>query len=424
MKAIYKPKRKEDTSVIPGQQEAVAWLVPDTPRDKYFFFMVIHGVGEWSNGTIDNLRNLVDGFDNDNDGIREGKFITDDIKRAVDDYGMIVAVVTYERDTFFEPSRINWVYDQVKSAYNIHDKMILSGFSYGGGAVYKYISSSVANAARVAYALPVAGTKTLLDKTIPGKAGTVVHGFSNLIDPRVASSNTTSQIASINESNPAVKAIYTLWNRNDHSGDKDVWSYTPPKAPGGQGFTDAAENIFQVFTDIVLTGKPRQMKSGVVIDPIPNPIPDPTPVILKAEFNITDKQIVTTPVLDLDASASTGVKAGEWNAYVWDVKVLEGPAPSAYNVRPEVVFDSDPKNKLTNIVNGRYSITLTVRDAAGNKATKTVEITAAVTGKIAIGFDSSTDLITYSDGSTEKATAVFSNGKWTVKNSAGQLIAL
>lgn len=424
MQVIYKPKRNKDTSSIPGQQEAVAWLVPDVPREKYLLFIVIHGVGEWSNGTIDNLVNLVEGFDNNNDGIREGKFITDDIKKAVDDYGIIVAVVTYERETFFEPSRINWVYDQVKAAYSIYDKMMLSGFSYGGGAVYKYISSSLSNANRVAYALPIAGTNHLMDKTIPGKANLPVHGFSNDDDTKVDETNTTKQIAAINESNPVTKALYTFFRRRDHSGDKDVWSYTPPKAPGGQGFIDSAENIFQVFADIVLTGKPRQMKSGVVIEPIPNPVPTPTPVILKAEFNITDGQIVTLPVLDLDASASTGVKHGEYNAYVWDIRVIESSGPKSYSVTAESVYDGDPKNKLINIVNGRYSITLTVRDASGNKASKTVEIVAAVTGKIVTGFDSSTDLITYSDGSTEPGKSVLSNGKWTLKNDKGEPINL
>jgi hypothetical protein len=424
MKVIYKPKRNKDTSSIPGQQEAVAWLVPDVPRDKYLLFIAVHGKSERSNGTIDNLINLVEGFDNNGDGIREGKFITDDMKRAVDDYGMIIGVPTYEDGTMFNHSRVNYVRDQIKSAYPIYERMGLSGFSLGGWTVFDYISSSLENANNAAYAIPIAATWGLKDKTIPGKAGVVVHGFSNMIDKTVSPSNTTGQIAAINESNPAVKALYTLWNRDDHSGDKDVWSYTPPKAPGGQGFTDAAENIFQVFADIVLSGKPRQMKSGAVIEPIPLPVPQPSPSVLSADFNIINGQVVTMPVLDLDASASTGVKQGEYNAYVWDIRVIESSGPKSYSVTAEAVFDSDPKNKLINIVNGRYSITLTVRDASGNKASKTVEIIAAVTGKIATGFDSATDLLTYSDGSTEKATAVFSNGKWVVKNSAGQPIAL
>lgn len=422
MKTIYIPKRDKDYNLIAGVDVAFAILAPDAEKEKYFLMIAVHGMGELSGGTLDNLKNLVEGFDYNNDGIRDSGFVTADMKKAVDQYGIIIAIPTYEPNSFFDPAKVNFVYDYIKSKYPIYDKMLLTGFSLGGGAVFRYITSTLANANRVAYAIPVAAVTSIVDKTIPGKANLPVHAFSCDQDPRVPATNTKNQIAAINESNPTIKAIYTLFRMSDHAGNIEAWSLVPPRAPGGQGFIDAVENIYQVFTDIVKSGIPRQMKSGA-IQPVPIPLPNPTPppATLTANFNLADNQFITAQTFDIDASASTGVKSG-WDAYVWDVKVIEGSAPDSYNVRPKSVYDSDAKNQLINIVDGKYSVTLTVRDTAGNKASKTVTVIAALSGKVITGFDSSTDLITYSDSSTEKGTAVLSAGKWTVKNSSGQII--
>jgi hypothetical protein len=419
MKIIYKPRIDATGNLISGQTVGVALLVPDSPRQKYILEIAIHGIGEVSQGGIENLKNLVEGFDWNNDGIRDSGFVTADMKKAVDQYGIIIAIPTYPN--FFEPSMVNFVYDQVKALYPIHDKMLLTGFSLGGGSVFKYITSSLANAGRVAYAVPVAAVYSIQDRTIPGKVNLPVHAFSCNPDPRVPSSNTKNQINAINESNPSPRALYTFFNKNDHGGNIEAWSLTPPKAPGGDGFTDAAENIYQVVTDIINNG-PRQMKSGA-IQPVPGPPPPepiPEPVDLKADFNLTDGQIVTSQVLDIDASASTGVKTG-WDAYQWDIKPVTGSWD--FQLKNGAYTDK-PTQRIINLnKNGTYSISLTVRDSKGNTATKKITITVNLTGKVITAFDSATDLITYSDGSTEKGSAVYSGGNWVIKNSAGQIVS-
>lgn len=425
MKVIYVPKRDKDYNPIAGVDTGFSYLIPDTEREKYLFAIFVHGVGEQSGGTLENLQNLVLG-QKQPDGSRLWPFVTEDMKRAVDLFGMIIAIPTYETNTFFEPSKVNWVYDYIKARYSIYDRMMLPGFSLGGGAVFKYITSSLANANRVALAVPVAAVTSIIsnNKAIPGQAGVVTHAFSCDDDPRVSPSNTLNQITAINSTNPSIKALYTFFRKRDHS-IEGAWSLIPPKAPGGTGFIDAAETIYQLFTDIVKSGVPRQMKSGVVI-PIPQPIPNPTPdpVVLKAEFNLSDNQIISSPVFELDASASMGVKSG-WDAYKWDIKVLKTSSNESYAVRTESgAYVSNPRTRLIDIVDGEYEITLTVEDISGSVASKSVKIVVSLSGKIPIGFNSTTDLVSYSDGSTESAEAVFESGKWTVKTADGTIITL
>lgn len=432
MKVQYYAQRLNswDTKLLRPTGFVVAIPEDDVPRP-WKLMIAIHGVGERSAGTIENLKNLWLGFDYNNDGVREGAaFVTDDMKEAVDKFGIVLMVPTYETNKFFEPERINELYDWAKEHFSIHDKMLLTGFSYGGGAVFKYISSSISNAQRVAYAVPCAGVSSLVDASIPGKAGVAVHAFSNDKDPTVNVSNTINQVSNINKSNPDLKAIYTVFRRDGHGSNNEAWSLTPPKAPNGQGFTDAAENIYQVFDDIIKTGKPRQMKSGTITQPLPTePIPEPVPepAGITAEFNLTDGQVINTGSFEMDASASTGA-GNSWDSYKWDVSPVTPTNNKQYGVQPDGAYGG-PKKMLLNIVDGNYSITLTVKSKDGKTASKTVTVTAKMGAsvpapKTVVSFSSETDLITYSDGTTEKGSAVFSSGKWVVKNSAGQVINL
>lgn len=422
MQVKYFPKLNPDYSKIAGQDIAFAVLLPDVLRAKNILEIAIHGVGERSGGTLENLKNLVEGFDYNNDGIREAGFVTPDMKKAVDLFGIIMIIPTYENNTFFEPAKINQLYDYAKSIYSIYDKMALTGFSLGGEAVIKYITSSLANASRVAYAIPCAAPKNIIDAAIPGSVNLPVHCFHNDKDDRVDVSNTLGIVADLNKSNPALKALYTIFRKDGHGGNIEAWSLTPPKAPNGQGFIDAAENIYQVVTDVLATGKPRQMKSGAVIQPTPTPSPvQPAQVALTADFNMSDGQVITTTTFDMDASNSTGVKP-DWDGYKWDVKPVGPAAGKQYGVRADGAYGG-PKKKLIDIVDGQYEIVLTVRNSTGSTAQKKVVVTAKIgVAKTVVAFDSSTDIATYSDGSTEKATAVLKDGKWTIKNSAGQIL--
>lgn len=401
----YYPKRDSTYKVI--RDVGFNVVLPDNygTSKKWSMEMVIHGVGEWSGGTKIELMNLIYGYDYNNDGFREGPpFVTDDMKRAVNMYGIVLVVPTYEVNTFFEPALINSIYDFVQAKYSLVPKMFLTGFSYGGGAVAKYITSSIANASRVAYAVPCAATKHLgADVSAPGKVGLPVHAFSNDKDDRVNVSNTVGIIDEINKSNPALKAIMTIFRRDGHGGNVEAWSLTPPKAPAGSGFTDAAENIYQVYLDILANG-PRQMKSGTVITPVPTPVP--TPITAKAIVSFT----MVGNIVKLDGSKSTGYTTGldgVWELasapaglYGWDV-FLRG---SSYIVADATLTKS-----------GSYSFRFKLK---GDPEVKTITVDY---GKVPVGIEA-TGRLTFSDGSVQNVTVIFSNGQWVVKTDTGTII--
>lgn len=400
---------------------AASILFPDgyPGTTKWKWAMFVHGMGELSQGGLANLKNLVEGFDYNNDGIREGGFVTEGMKWAVEAHQLIIVVPTYG-DTL-EPHEVDKIYDYMLANYNVQPTFMHTGFSLGGGCVFKYASSSITRAKRVHLAVPCAGTYGLVDASIAAKNGTVWHGFANDGDNRVPASNTTSQIDKINGQNPSVKAVYTIFRRDGHGSNTEAWDKAPPKAPGGKGLIDSAETIYQL-NDAILASGPRQMKTGTVAPPPPPP-PPPAPLpapIIAADFNLTEGQVITTPIFEMDASASTGA-GNSWDSYKWDVKAIVVSTGKSYGVRPDGAYGG-PKKKLIDIVDGEYAIVLTVKDKAGNTASKRVNVKAKIGSKTVTGFDSSTGLATYSDGSTEKATAVLSGGKWTIKNSTGQTI--
>lgn len=407
MQVIYKPKLNPDYSPVPGVNTAFATLLPDDNSKKWVLEIAIHGVGERSGGTLENLTNLVEGFDYNGDGVRDGAaFVTPDMKKAVDQYGILLLVPTYENNTFFEPGKINELYDFAKANYNIYPEMILTGFSYGGGATVKYITSSFANAQRVGYAVPCAPTVNIVDKTIPGKVGLPVHCFHNDKDDRVNVSSTKTIVSAINET-ATLKAIYTIFRKDGHGGNIEAWSLTPPKAPGGQGFIDAAENIYQVATDIIKTGIPRHMKSGTSPVVIPPPTEPPPGTQAVVSYMIEGNNI------HLRGDKSTGYTSGTQGK--WELV----SAPN--NLKSWDVF---PKGSTYINADGVMPVpgTYVFRFILLNTSPVEVVVNHGEAVKTFSGFDSTKDLITYSDGTTEPGTAVFSNGKWTVKNQGGQII--
>ncbi len=416
MQVKYFPKLNPDYSKIAGRDVAYAVLLPDKwdKALKWPAMLSVHGIGERSGGTLENLKNLVEGFDYNNDGIRDNAYVTADMKTAVDKYGLVIIVPTYESDSFFDANKSGWVMASVNSEFSLKLDYWYDGFSLGAGAAIN-ACTSVLTAPNIVFATPCAPTNSIGNAALVAQNNIVVHIYVNDQDDNGPTnlSVTKAIIAEINKYNPPVPAIYTAFHKFGHGGHNEAMTLTPPKAPGGQGFVDAAENNYEHFLDILKNG-PRQMKSGTV-----QPV-QPAQVALTADFNLSDGQVITTTIFDMDASNSTGVK-DSWDGYKWDVKPVGPAAGKQYGVRADGAYGG-PKKKLIDIVDGQYEIVLTVRNSAGSTAQKKVTVTAKIgAAKTLIAFDSSTDIATYSDGSTEKATAVLKDGKWTIKNSAGQI---
>lgn len=399
MKIESYPKRDASYNVIRpiGYFVALPDGYPDTK--KWPVFMPVHGVGERSGGTQKDLDNLLNGFDYNGDGkIDSPGFVTDDMKKAVDLYGIVLVVPTYESNEFFEPAKVNAVLDEVGKKYSVVPKILLSGFSLGGGCAIKYPSSSAANAARVAYAVVCAGTNDMVDASIIARANVPVHLFSNDKDDRVDVSNTKAMFNALNATNPTIKPLMTIFRRDGHGSNLEAWSLTPPKAPGGQGFTDAAENIYQVYLDILVNG-PRQMKSGTII-PTPTPTPTPTKTAIVSYTQAGN-------VVILDGSKSTGYTSGLEGT--WSLDMDSAPA----GVNPWDVFPKGSNYITAGAVLPKPG-TYTFLFKFGTEP-KTVKI---VYGKAPVKFDPVSGVLTYSDGSTEKVTVV------SVKTATGEVIQL
>lgn len=299
----------------PEQVVGMAVVYPDNydSTKKYPFLMSVHGISERTDGMFTMIQNLVLGFDYDGNGTREGApFLTTEMQKAVDQYGIIIAIPNYSN--FFSPDKVNWVYDFVKSKYSIYDKFMYQGFSYGGGAGLVYACSNAANASKMAYCVLAAPTRegSILTSqfSTPGSVNLPVHIFVNNNDPNGPTnlSVTKDIITRLNANNPTIRAVYTAFNKSGHGGHSEAMTTYPPKAPGGSGLIDAGETVYQVFIDILKNG-PRQMKEGVVVNPNPDPDPDPVPAITA---NAGPDQTVFEPIAFLDGTKSTGYGSAKW----------------------------------------------------------------------------------------------------------------
>src|SRR5688572_497033 len=164
MQIKYYPKLADNGTKL--REFAVAVLIPDNPPSKMPWMMAVHGIGERSEGKKANLENLVLGVLQPN-GTRLWAFVKDDMKTAVDKYGIGMFIPTY--DNFFEPEIANRIYDFGMTEFHLEEQFFLTGFSLGGGAVVKYMTSNVINAGRLAFAAPCAPTYGVGDPTVVGK---------------------------------------------------------------------------------------------------------------------------------------------------------------------------------------------------------------------------------------------------------------
>jgi hypothetical protein len=401
MKTLYLPRLDANGNIL--RDVAFAALLPDPwNKDvKWPWIMCVHGMGERSDGTEAQLRNLVDGIDFDKDGRVDWVFITADMRRAVDQYGIVMIVPTYQG--FFEPDKINKLYNSVVSEYSLVPKMLGDGFSLGAGAWIKYAASSISNASKLAYATPVAPTREVSDLSIIAKSGVPFHIFVNERDDNPATNLSVAKaiVSDINKNTPLIPAVYTAFDVGGHGGYGESNSMTPPKAPNGEGLVDASENKYQVYLDILKNGA-RQMKTGSVSQPTPTPVP--VGVIAKTRYELVGSN------LKLIGSGSTGYRDGLEG--VWEF--VSGPAGvSVYQVFPggSSYIDADAKLPMP----GTYVFKFTLKGATPQT------VTVVYAQKSVSYFDSNTDNITFSDGTIEKGIATLSNGKWSIKTLSGKI---
>ncbi len=236
-------------------------------------------------------------------------------------------------------------------------QMNLAGFSLGGREVIRWMMKSLENAKKIACAVSIAPASI----TIPATGTT---GFKNIADAKVACwfhvnsgdttcppSNVNSIVAAINNLNPIVKAVKTIYNAPGHGAEIQACGLTPPSAPGGEGLTASKVTMYQWI---------EMNKQGT-----PVAVPEITGLVAYAG----EDRSVTSPQIKLDGTGSKNYVQQGWG---WEL--IEFP---------------DGVNKWTVITGGggwitadatlpkpgKYTFRLTVQDAAGTKATDTIAIT-------------------------------------------------
>ncbi len=355
MKVEYYPQN--DSTYHELRKFGCAVLLPDTYNparaEKYLWFMSVHGIGERSQGLKENLENLVIGFLQP-DGSRAYPFVNNEMKQAVDLYGIVLVIPTYS--DFFEPAKVNFIYDFMVPGYNVTDRFDMDGFSYGAGATVKYASSSVVNAKRLITCKPAAPTNNSINWQFAVDQKLPINLFVNDNDTNGPTnlSVTKSIVTAINNLHPVIPAVYTAFHATGHAGFTPMMGIVPPTAPGGQGIIDVAENMYEHAIDVYKNG-PRQMKTGTTVPP------DNFPV---ARLTCTVNGSIGT----WDASASTGVRPG-WNAYKFDLLPLTG----GWGFEAKSPYSFTPVMTIGNLSAGTYKITLTVtgKDSTGADVTNT-----------------------------------------------------
>jgi dienelactone hydrolase len=381
---------------VSDAQEAFAVRPPKgyPSLGKYKVLVIIHGVGERTAGpgTIENLKNVVLGFDYDGAGPlpRQYAIMTPESVANADRTGTILVIVTYP--TEFNPNDFDYVLDQVELNYQVdRTREFILGFSLGGGAILRNITSSAVAARRLAGAFAAAPVNWAGNLQYVADSKLQLVGVTYETDPRVPSSNIKNVIAKLNALNPEIPGVLTVYPGNAHGGlnellaGREMWDYI-----------EVATTENRLKYPIAGSVKPPP----VVVLPVP-------------DFNIINEQVIKTTEFTFDASASKGA-----TEYYWAVN-REEPPWIGHIMEGGTV--GGPLKRITNLQPGKYSVQLTINKSyASTKRYFTVKLDSTVPPpKSLVYFDSDTDMITWSDGSTEKGKVVFSGAKWVLTDSKG-----
>lgn len=372
---------------------------------KHGVVLIIHGVGEFSDGTLQNLENVMTGFDYDGDGPRqrEDAVLYPAFRSEADKRGYIIVVVTYKNA--FNPNDVDYALNLVERDFSVdRTREAIIGFSWGGRELMRYLTSSALAPRRLALAVLCAPVNPGGNLQYIVDARLQVIGISYQEDPRVDPSNLKAIIAGINKLAPEIKPYLIELPGRAHGGLSEIQASTHTLIP---------QHVL-AYLDSVSTENRKQYPTTGIAKPVD---PAPTDPTLTAVFNITKDQVVTTSSFELDASASTGVKDGA-DGYIWDVRPITG----LYGFVVNGGAWGGPKKLLTGLVNGTYEVKLTTKSKTGATtqavAILTVNLIPTATKTVkSFAFGS----VTFTDESSEPAvvTSVTHEKRVTIKTNQG-----
>lgn len=273
----------KDTAYYPQYDDAGVQIRPAafsvvkttgyTTSKKYAMWVNVHGAGEVGQGKLENLRNVTLGFAyRDADGNllpRQHAVASPDFLSARDQYEFLAVIPTHGGD--MTPDQINYIFQQVEKDYSVDtSRRALIGFSAGGKIVTRYMSSSPANAAKIAVCVGVAPVNGVQSCKVVADAGLPFIGATVQVDPRVNSQNVRDIIACIKGQAPRIAPYYIEFPGNGHGGINEMLQLYHPLVP---------QNIYSFLKSVTNTDRKAYPTSTNTNPPPVTPPPSGTPIL-------------------------------------------------------------------------------------------------------------------------------------------------
>lgn len=302
---------------------------------KYPTILFLHGIGERGDGSDPALNSL--------------SAFMDVFIGAVDTEGFIILAPQLSNTKgSWDVATAQAAVDFIRTQQFFDSTMFyLTGISLGGGGVWRYASSSVANCNQFAAIVPVCGVQGL--STAANMKSVPVWAFHAQDDSVVGVGNTTSQVTTLNGTAPVIPAKQTIFQNGNHYIWGRVYDSVNPPGIAGEPVT-----IWKWF------------KMGRVGAPVPVPTavaPAPLPTIKAVTGG---NKTITTDTYTLDGTASTGYKDGGWTCISGPGRWWEISATGAW---------WGIKQPLKLLTSGVYKFKLTVMDGKGGFAEDTMDLT-------------------------------------------------
>lgn len=305
-----------------------------TPTKKYQLYVFLHGTGGRGNGSTTDLGRLTGGE------------LPKNLQAAAEKDGFVILAPQIEGN--WNVVEVNNMVAWAKANLSIEwttNRNVITGLSLGGGGVWQYISSSVANAQNFATAIPICGLDWVSSGAIIAQSKIAIWAFHATDDGIVGYNNSTGAIKKVNDQSPVVPAYLTTYTNGNHY----IWErvYDTEVRPG----------VLNEIVDIYEYA--RLNKVGT-----PVPIPTQGPVNgLVADAG--PDQTITTNTVNLNGLNSRGYTSAKWSI----AAVPSGVNMYAVNGCGWITCVSTlPKA-------GQYTFRLTITNSAGQTQTDDVNIT-------------------------------------------------
>ena len=333
------------------------------PSEKFPIIIFLHGIGERGNGTSELPNVLGQGIPK---YIANGSTMTFWWNGKYETF-LVLSPQLSRNYGDWQDFYVDEMYKYARNNLNIDtNRVYLTGLSLGGGGVWHYASGSVANAKKFAAIAPVCGTCSVVSACNMASANLPIWAFHAQDDGVVGVGCTTSAIQNINNCNPAVKPLMTLYNDGGHF----IWdraydmSYTWQNPSLFEWFLGQARNlpltnlppianagpdqsITHPTTNTVLNGSSSSDPDGTIARYSWSQISGPMNATIQTPANVTSNLTgMTTPgtyyfqlmVVDNRAIARRDT-----------VKVTVNSGPPGTNLLPVAVAGSDQTITVNNI---------------------------------------------------------------------------